>query len=193
MLYAGVFPEKLDKLVCLDLARAEVTRSETVTYRLRKTVGKLLKYESAIVAGPERPISYEEAVERNISGSFGSLDKNACDILFKRGLKEIDGGYVFRRDRRLMAAPLTLQAKVDMLTLAKEVTAEVLFIKFAQGPDFESRENFMEHVEYVKTKSKRVLYYEVEGMHHVHLTHPERIAPIISEFFNNAPSNSATK
>lgn len=184
MLYAGVFPEKIDKLVCLDLARAEVTRPKTVAYRLRKTVGKLLKYEAAIIAGPEKPFSYEEAIEKSITGTFGSLDENACHILFKRGLKQVEGGYVFRRDRRLMAAPLCLTPKEDMLEMAKEVTAAVLVIKFAQGPNFESPENFMEHVETLKTKAKSVRYIEVEGAHHVHLTHPERVAPIISDFFN---------
>lgn len=188
MLYAGVFPEKVDTLVCLDLARAEVTRPKTVGYRLRKTTEKLLKYEAAIVAGPEKPFSYDAAIERSITGSFGSLDKNACHLLFKRGLKKVDGGHVFRRDRRLMAAPLTLTPKEDQLEMAKEVTANVLVIKFAQGPDFESPENFMEHVKTLKTKAKNVRYVEVEGAHHVHLTHPDRIATIISEFFN-APSS----
>lgn len=188
MLYAGVFPEKVDTLVCLDLARAEATRPNTVGYRLRKTVGKLLKYEAAIVAGPEKPFSYDVAVEKSITGSFGSLDKKACNVLFKRGLKKNDNGYVLRRDRRLMAAPLTLTPKEDQLEMAKEVTANVLVIKFASGPQFESPENFMEHVETLKTKAKNVRYVEVEGAHHVHLTHPERIATIVSDFFI-APSS----
>ena len=185
MLYASVFPEKVEKLVCLDVIRAEVTRPDTSGYRLRKTAGKLLKIEADILAGPEKPVSYEEALKKNIAGSFGSLDKNGCEILFKRGLKKVDGGYVFRRDKRLMAAPLFLVPKEDMLNMAKEVTADVLVIKFANGPEFESQENFMEHLETLKThKAKSVRYFEVEGAHHVHLTHPERIASIISEFFN---------
>lgn len=184
MLYASVFPEKVEKLVCLDLARAEVTRPETIGYRFRKTVGKLLKYETAIIDGPEKPFSYETAIEKSIAGTFGSLDRKASEVLLKRGLKQVEGGYVFRRDRRLMAAPLTMTPKEDQLVMAKEVTADVLVIKFAQGPEFESPENFMEHVETLKTKAKSVHYVEVEGTHHVHLTHPERIAPIISDFFN---------
>ncbi|XP_032778063.1 serine hydrolase-like protein isoform X1 [Daphnia magna] len=192
MLYAGVFPEKVDTLVCLDLARAEVTRPETVGLRLRKTVGKLLKYEAAIVAGPEKPFTYEVAIEKSISGSFGSLNRNACELLFKRGLKQVDGGYVFRRDRRLMAAPLTLTPKEDQLAMAREVTANVLIIKFAQGPDFESRDNFMEHVENLKTKAKNVFFVEVDGTHHVHLTNPNRVASIISDFLNAPSSNPHT-
>lgn len=64
MLYAGVFPEKVDKLVNIDIVRVTTTRAETMHLRLRKTVGKLLKYEAAITNGPEKPISYDTAVEK---------------------------------------------------------------------------------------------------------------------------------
>ena len=43
----------------LDIIRATPTRPESVDVRLRKTVGKLLKYEAAILAGPEKPFSYD--------------------------------------------------------------------------------------------------------------------------------------
>lgn len=183
MLYAGIFPERLEKVVMLDIARVQITLSETVDARLRKTVGKLLKYEEAIIAGQEKPISYEEAVQKAIEGSFGSLNEEACDIMFKRGLKKVEGGYIFRRDRRLLAAPLGFYPKADQLELARKVTADVLLIKYKDGPIFEPMENFMEHVEALKTSSKNVRFVQVDGSHHAHLTHPERVAPIISEFF----------
>ena len=97
---AGVFPERVEKLVMLDIARTSTTIPEMIDHRLRKTTEKLLKYEEAIIAGPEKPISYEEAVEKGIKGSFGSLNEEACHIMYKRGLKKVDGGYVFARDRR---------------------------------------------------------------------------------------------
>ena len=184
MLYAGVFPEKVEKVICLDIIRATPTIPSTVDVRLRKTVGKLLKYEAAIVAGPEKPISYETAVERYITGSFGSLDEKACHVLLRRGLKKVEGGYVFSRDRRALAAPLAFIPKEDQLILARKVTADVLIIKFKEGPYFESPEDYAEHVEALKFKSKCVRYVEVEGQHHTHLTHPERIAPIIIDFLN---------
>lgn len=185
MIYASVFPEKVDKLISIDIVRLETTRPETIDVRFRKTVGKLLKYEAEIIAGPEKPFSYEEAIEKCIGGTFGSLDRKACDILFKRGLKKVDGGYVFRRDRRLLAAPLSFAPKEDQLVLARKVTADVLIIKFTDGPDFETAENSLEHVEALKTNCKRVQYVTVEGKHHTHLTNPERVAPIITDFFNS--------
>ena len=184
MLYAGVFPGRLEKMVCLDILRLTPTIPETVDVRLRKTVSKQLKYENEIIAGPEKPMSYEEAVEKAVSGTFGSLDENACHIMFKRGLKKVDGGYVFSRDRRLLAAPLSFTPKEDMLHLAKKVTADVLIIKYKDGPYFESEEDYMEHVEALKSsKAKIVKYVEIPGMHHTHLTHPESVAPFINDFF----------
>jgi hypothetical protein len=182
--YSGIFPEKVDKMVCLDIVRPTPTIPETVGYRLRKTIGVLLRAEEAIKAGPEKPCSYETAVKRNIRGTFGSLDDKACDILFKRGLKKVDEGYVFRRDRRLIAAPLSFTPKQDIILLAKEVTAKILIIKFTEGPYFEEIEPFMEQVEALKTNSKSFQYVEVPGRHHLHLTEPEKVAPMICEFFN---------
>lgn len=182
MLYAGTFPEKVDKLICIDVVRVIPTKTETLHLRLRKAVGKMLKIEDAIIAGPEKPISYETAKERCVMGTFGSLDEDACDILFKRGLKKVEGGYVFTRDRRLLTAPLSFIAKEHQLILAHKVTADVLIIKFSDGPFFESPEDYDEHVEALKTKSNNVRYVHVEGKHHTHLTNPERVAPLISEF-----------
>lgn len=184
MLYAGIFPEHVAKLVNIDLLRVITTRSESVDYKFRKTVGKLLKYEDAIIAGVEKPFTYEAAIQKCIEGTFGSLDEKACHVLFKRGLKKVDGGYVFRRDRRLLAAALAFAPREDQLFLAKKVTASVLIIKFTSGPYFEPAANNLEHVEALKANNKNVHYVEMEGLHHAHLTHPERVAPLISDFFN---------
>ena len=187
MLFAGIFPDQVEKLVMIDILRATPTITETVDVRLRKTVSKLLKYENVIIAGPEQPISYQEAVEKAVSGTFGSLDEKACDIMFKRGLKKVDGGFVYSRDRRLLAAPLSFTPKEDQLFLAKKVLADVLIIKFKDGPYFEREEDNMEHVEALKSgPSKLVKYVEIDGMHHAHLTHPERVAPLITDFFKDS-------
>jgi hypothetical protein len=146
----------------------------------------LLKQEENIISGPEKPISFDKAVQRSIIGSFESLDEEASGILLKRGLKEVEGGYVFRRDRRLLAAPLGFIPKQDLLHLARKVTAEVLIIKYSEGPQFEPVEDLMEHIKALKTNSKNVKFVEVEGTHHAHLRHPERIFPFIIEFLNSS-------
>ena len=185
MMYAGVFPERVDKLVMLDIARVPATIPDKVNIKLRKAAEKFLKYEEANINKPEKPMSYEDAVRKGVEGTFGSLNEEACHILYKRGLKKVDGGYVFRRDRRLFAAPFGFFPKQDLLILANKVTADVLLFKFKDGPQFETMDEFMEHVEALKTKSKNVRFVEIEGMHHTHLKNPERVAPFISDFFNS--------
>lgn len=184
LLYAGIFPEKVEKLVCLDIFALTPTIPETMAYRLRKTVGVLLQAEEAIKAGPEKPCSYETAVKRSIRGTGGALDEQACQILFQRGLQEVEGGYVFRRDRRLLAAPFCFAPKKDLTLIAKEVTAELLLIMLHDGPYLKNIDYFKDQVEALKTKSKSFRLIELPGKHNLHLTHPEKVAPYICEFFN---------
>ena len=81
----------MEKLVSIDAIRVNVTYPETINKRFRKTAEKLLKFESIILAGPEKPQSYDFFVKRHVEGTAGSLDEKACDVLFKRGLKKVEG------------------------------------------------------------------------------------------------------
>ena len=174
----------MEKLVVLDVVRGIPTIPEKIDRRLRNIVEKLLQYEEDILAGPEKPMSYETAIKRSVRMTLGSLDEKASEIMFKRGLKKVEGGYVLTRDRRMLTAPLLFWPKEDQLVLASKVTADVLIIKFSEGPYFEDPADYLQHVEALKTRSKNVQYVEAEGQHHAHLTNPERVAPIISKFFS---------
>ena len=183
--YSHIDSEKVDKLVSIDAVRAPVTYPETISKRFRKAVDTLLKHETFIISGKgETPRSYEWFVKRHIEGTAGSLDEKACDVLFKRGLQQVDGGYVMRRDRRLLAAPLHYVGKGESLAQARDVTCHLLIIK-TSWPFFDTEEDVLEQIEALKTKSKSFHLVEIEGPHHIHITQPERIAPMITKFFNS--------
>ena len=184
VLYAEIFPEKVEKLILLDIVRVQTTIPDTMGIRLRKSTDVNVKQEEAIMAGPEKPCSYETALKRCILGSFESLDVRACETLFTRGLIKVENGYRFRRDRRLRAAPLDFAPKEDQVILARQITAEILIVKCKDAPYFESQEYYEEQIEALRTNSKKLEYIEVEGNHHAHLTHPERVAPLICTLFS---------
>ena len=72
-----------------------------------------------------------------------------------------------------------------MLIFARKLTADVLLIKYKDGPLFESLEADQEHLAALReSRAKIVDYVEVEGQHHTHLTNPELVAPFICDFFN---------
>ena len=89
-----------------------------------------------------------------------------------------------RRDLRLLAAPLHLVGKGESLAQARNITCEMLVIK-SKWPFFDNDEDVKEQLEALKTNTKSFRYVEVDALHHVHITHPELIAPLSSDFFNS--------
>jgi len=82
--------------------------------------------------------------------------------------------------------PLLFAPLEDQLLLARRVTCRVLIIKFSQGPYFENRKAYDEQIEAMRTNAASLEYLEVEGKHHAHLTHPERVAGPISRFLSDS-------
>ena len=83
-----------------------------------------------------------------------------------------------------MAAPLHLVGKQESLAQARNLTCEVLIIK-SNWPFFDNDEDAKEQIEAMKTNTKSFRYVEIDALHHLHVTHPELIAPLISDFFNS--------
>ena len=57
-------------------------------------------------------------------------------------------------------------------------------IKGKQGPYYESTELLEEFKAYYKQQCKSFAYIEVQGQHHLHIDHPEHVAPLINEFLH---------
>ena len=58
-------------------------------------------------------------------------------------------------------------------------------VKARQGPLYEDAELLEEFKTYYKEQCKSFEYDEsVEGTHHFHMHNPERVAPIINEYFS---------
>lgn len=134
-------------------------------------------------SGPDHPSSFESLIEKHIKNTAGSLNEEACRILFERGLKQVGDGYALRRDPRLLAAPLSYNPKEENLSMARKITSDILIIK-STWKFHEKDEDVVEHLEALKTSSKSFRFVEVDAPHHVHLTHPQLVAPLISELFS---------
>ena len=76
-----------------------------------------------------------------------------------------------------------MQREISM-ELAKRINMPYLFIKAKNSSYFEAKANFDEVLE-IMEKNDKFKMLEVAGKHHLHLTHPEKIASEISEFLGN--------
>lgn len=93
-------------------------------------------------------------------------------------------GYFFSRDLRLKVSILGLFTLEQVLAYAELIKCHVLNIKAVPGMKHEREEVYQIVIDALR-KNANVEYQEVPGTHHLHLTTPERVASIISEFLLN--------
>ena len=73
--------------------------------------------------------------------------------------------------------------------LAKKIKMPYLFIKATESPYYERKIYYDEIIDILKTNPDFQLHY-VEATHHLHLTHPELVAPIINAFLQKYMTTS---
>lgn len=69
-----------------------------------------------------------------------------------------------------------------VLAYASQIKCAYLNIRAIPGLIFEQPEYYSAVLEKIKLQARKFEYHEVEGMHHVHLNEPEKVAPIITNF-----------
>jgi pimeloyl-ACP methyl ester carboxylesterase len=194
-LYAASYPEMVNKLICIDIASPVLRKDEKFVHECGYIMEKFLDYED--ILDKNLPCyKYEDVVELLMKAYKDSLTRESCEILLQRGLKKAsDGsGYHFSRDVRLKIAGLGNISRSTVLEFASFVSCEVLNIKGKPGNIFDEEEFYYEVVEKMKSSvAKRVEFYEVEGMHHLHLNNPERVMPYISSFLMSECDESEEK
>jgi len=193
-LYASVFPEKLKCLVMLDVlgpaVHGDSREAKLVVEQTRRSISAMLEIEHKSENKPEKIYStYEETLERLVEAAKawnGEIPAESAQIILKRGLRENKEGYSFTRDIRLLLWSSSRSRLYGMprsfyLELAKQISIPHLIVKGSTGPVFDSQEHNEEILELYK-KNKLFDYQIVEGGHHVHLTHPQIVMPVIEKF-----------
>jgi pimeloyl-ACP methyl ester carboxylesterase len=173
-LVAGTFPDRVQKLVLLegagplaaDAARAPAQLASAVEDETRAAAASLRLF-------PE----LDAAIKARLRDS--DLDTEAARLLVDRGSEEFEGGVRFTHDPRLRTRSRTRLTENQVLAFLSAITCPVLAVRALQGWPFPE--------DLVMARLKTIADLEtaeIEGGHHVHLTHPERVAPIISRFLS---------
>lgn len=131
--------------------------------------------------GPQA-MTYEEARNTLIDNYKGSVDEKSAEILLIRGLtKKGDNTYEFKADMRTLIHTLTL-SEDQVKVLVKNINCPFLIIRAKNGLKNFSENTLKEYLKFYSQYSIDFRFVEVDGTHHVHLTHPERVAPHIRDF-----------
>lgn len=187
-MYAACFPNEVLQYISIDLYGPSVRNLQKVAAMTGSCIDKALDYETL----PKSKLpcyTHDEMVATAMDAYKGSVDKRGAEILMIRGMSEApkphsSNGYFFSRDLRLKVSILGLFSLEQVLVYAEQIKCHVLNIKANPGMKHE-REDVYSIVMDAIRKNATVEYHEVNGTHHLHLTTPERIAPIISAFLLN--------
>ena len=107
------------------------------------------------------------------------LPTDASRRLVERGTEVVEGGVRFTHDPRLKTRSRLRFTEDQVLAFLAAIECPVLAVKASQGWPFP--EDIVEARMAVIPRLERA---EVDGGHHVHLTHPERVAPLVTRFLS---------
>jgi len=107
------------------------------------------------------------------------LDRESARLLVERGSEAADGGIRFAHDPRLKTRSRLRFTENQVLAFLSAISCPVLAVRALQGWPF-PEDVVMARLAVIPDLERA----EVEGGHHVHLTHPERVAPLITDFFS---------
>ena len=153
-LIAGTFPDRIQNLVLLEGAGPLAADASRAPSQLAKALEDEVR---AAEASPRTFPDMEAAVAARLRDS--DLDTGAT------------------HDPRLRTRSRVRLTENQVLAFLAAIACPVLAVRALQGWPFP------EELVMARLKTIRHLQTaEIEGGHHVHLTHPERVAPVISQF-----------
>ena len=175
-LVPAAVPGRVAKLVLLEGAGPLTTPPEEAPVLLRRA----LEDERRIAAGSARiHPDLGSAVAARCQGT--DLDPTSARVLVERSVEAVDGGVRFTFDPRLKTRSRWRFTEDQVLAFLAAIDCPVLAVRAISGwpvpkEQMNTRLNAIPDVTRV----------EVEGGHHVHLTHPERVAPSVLKFLSGS-------
>ena len=172
-LMPAVFPDRVERIVLLEGAGPLSAPPGETAERFAAALEK----ERCLAAVPQRFFpDLESAAAARARDT--ELDVEAARLLVERGTVAEAEGLRFTFDPRLKTPSRLRLTEEQVLAFLTAIPCPVLAMRARQGWPFP------EDVVAARLAVIRDLQRaEVQGGHHVHLTHPERVAPIIEQFF----------
>uniref|UniRef100_A0AAG5D9Q4 AB hydrolase-1 domain-containing protein n=1 Tax=Anopheles atroparvus TaxID=41427 RepID=A0AAG5D9Q4_ANOAO len=184
--YAAVFPARVDFVISLDALKPQVLKDNVIVSMLSELTPEFVRADLRNQDKSEPPsYTYEETVDRLYQGAVNSITREACPFLLQRNIRKsakFPDKYYFARDSRLKYGLGFLWSQEVNVRLAQNLTMPFLFIKASDSPYWERKKNYDDVIEILQRNNAYFELRHVEGTHHVHLSHPERVVPIITDF-----------
>jgi len=185
LLYGSIYPQGIERLILLDLIKPIVLPLPWHTQVTAEAIEMFLRLEKKKQKGKQKSYQMEELVSRYVNANQGTISNESAKILMERGSEVVENGYGYSYDPQMNSSSVVRFSLEDHRAIIKNnINCHLKIIKAKQGPYYEPAEILEEFKTYYKQQCKSFEYVEVEGQHHVHMDHPERIASHINDFFH---------
>lgn len=167
-LFAGTFPKRARALVLLDGLGPMTAPPEDAPDRLRTGVKRLLASD----AKAPKPLPSRRAAAERMCEVVPGLTLPSAERLLARGMKDVEGGVVWRADPRLRVPSLFRLTPPQVHAFLRNIACPSLVIRGADGYPFDgdwAREQL------ACLADVRVV--SLRGGHHVHLDDAGSVAP----------------
>lgn len=183
-LFSCIWPDDVDLMIAIDGIISNVHSNAEV---LQKQVNQFFVYHDKQLETREPPsYTYTDAIKRLCDNPDKSITTEAAKLLFTRAAvksEKFPKKYYFRRDARVKVYTNLLVSMELLLVYFERLVTPMIFIKAENSQYFGPKQNTDDILEVLKKKPKFESYI-VHGRHHLHLTNPERISGLISDFIN---------
>jgi len=176
-LVAGTFPERVDTAIFLEGLGPLSGRPEDGPDTLKRHVA----YGQRVRNRPLTPYPSREEGAAILQGATG-MSTEAAALLVSRGMKEVEGGYIWRSDPRMRQPSASRLSEDQVVAFLKHIVAPSIFVAATSGFPFDD--------ESVRRRREAIPHLEVErleGNHHVHMESPEAVATLIRPFLRSSP------
>jgi pimeloyl-ACP methyl ester carboxylesterase len=173
-LVPAVYSDRVRRVILLEGAGPLAAEPGLAAQQL---ISALADEEKARAAAPRIFPDFESAVAARMRDS--DLDHEAARRLVKRGTEEVDGGVRFTHDPRLKTRSRLRFTEEQVHAFLAAIRCPVLAVGASRGWPF-PKDLVEARLALIPDLERAV----VDGGHHVHLTHPERVAPLVAGFFS---------
>lgn len=177
--FCALYPDMVDTLVLLDVYGFIVTDPRDTFKMMRLGMDSMIQFEKRTEENG-KVYTYEAAVERLLAAN-PTLSEQSVHLLLKRGLTQVEGGFIFSRDLRVNFRDTVRHSLEQCVELQSRIQASVLIILADNG--YGASSDKMPSSKLLQGyQDKNNTVKKVPGDHHVHLNNPEVVAPFVSDF-----------
>ena len=177
-LAAGTFPSRIERLVLIEGGIPVMGSADTAPAMLARA---FVEQQTKTGRGGRVFPTRETAIAERCRG-FTEINEQAAEILARRSLREVEGGFQWQADQRLKAESELRLTSQHVAAFVEAVTAPVHAFLASRSP-FAQREDFRAMLRRFQT----IEISEITGSHHCHLEGAEEIIAATVVKFLNSP------